>query len=392
MVGNISNFFNNLLTRSGITYLLLCLVLFSYSGQGGRYILFAFAFVIAVASNKKIIFDNFALLVMLFTASFSLIPLLSGRHPNLAFTIYFTICPVFFYLYGKIVMSEIDSSEKMLDIYLGIIISLCLIIFINLFVHNNFLYSPIAEQRVFFIGNSEEGIAATVIGVFISLCFVGVSLFFYCKTNLFRKISYLILSILALYTTTFLLNRSGIFITLVGFLIVSLYCSKKNVIRTIAIVAIAYGLYMFFVSMGWIDHSVITAYEERNEDLSTGGSRFERWGMAIDYLFDYPFGWSQHDGRYAHNMWLDVARSAGLIPMVLLFIITFRMIKDIWVICKFKPNNISILFLCLFACFMSSMLVEPVIENVPALFLIFLFLAGNIKEYRNRRMYNIITK
>lgn len=392
MAGYIYNLFHKLLTRSGLTYLLLCLVLLSYSGFGARYILFAFAFVFAVASSKRMVFDNFALLVVLFSASFSLIPLLSGRHPNQAFTVYFTICPVFFYLYGKIVMSEVNTSENLLDVYWGIIFSLCLNIFINLFIHNNFLYSPIAEQRVLFIGGSEESIAATVVGVFISLCFVGVSLFFYCKTNLLRRLCYLSLSILALFATTFLLNRSGIFITLVSFLCVSLYCSKKNFTRTVIILAIAYGLYLLFINMGWIDKSVVMAYEERNEDLSTGGSRFERWGMAIDYLFNYPFGWAQYDGRYAHNMWLDVARSAGLIPMVLLFIITFRMIKDIWVICKFKPNNISILFLGLFACFMSSMLVEPVIENVPALFLIFLFLAGNIKEYRNRRMYNIMTK
>ena len=386
MAGYIFNLFSKLLTHSGLTYLLLCLVLFGYSGLGASYILFAFAFVFAVASSKKMAFDNFALLVVLFTVSFSLIPLLSGRHPNLAFTAFFTICPVFFYLYGKIVMSEVNTSEKLLDVYLGIILSLCLMIFINLFIHNNFLYSPIAEQRVLFMGNSEDRIAATVVGVFISLCFVGVSLFFYCKTNLFRRLCYLSLSILAMYTTTFLLNRSGIFIALVSFLIVSLYCSNKNFTKTMMVVAIAYGLYLLFINMGLIDHSVVMAYEERNEDLSTGGSRFERWGMAIGYLFDYPLGWAQYDGRYAHNMWLDVARTAGLIPMVLLFIITFRMIKDIWNICKYKPNNITVLFLSVFTCSMSSMLVEPVLENVPVLFLIFLFLAGNIREYRDHRI------
>ena len=383
MNNNVSGLGNSLFSRNGIIFILFCLCFYFQAGHGGIYILTALLFSVLVFSSKYRVFDNNSILIILFSATFNFLPLIVGQKVNFAFALYFTVCPVAFYMYGKGIMNIITKGEQLLDIYIVIIICFCSFIFINLFLYNNFIYNPIAEERVLYMGNSEEdAISATGIGTFITLCFIGIPIFFYFKTKLKRRIFLLAISILALYTTTFLLNRSGLFSAIMSFLVVSLYCSRKNFIRAVLVVLVIFVLYTLSMHLGWINQDVVDAYAMRNEDLSTGANRFERWGHAMDNLLVYPFGWAKYEHAYVHNMWLDVARSAGLLPLILIIVITYKIVKDLWWVCKKKTNNITVLFLALFICFIASMLVEPTLQSVPGLFLIFLFLAGNMNEYR----------
>ena len=373
----------SLFTRSGITFILFCLCFYFQAGHGAIYIPTALLFSVLVFSGKYRVFDNNSILIILFSATFNFLPLLVGQKVNFAFALYYTVCPVAFYLYGKRIMTIITKSEQLLNIYIIMIICFCSFVFINLFLYNTFIYNPIAEERVLYMGNSEQDIiSATGIGSFITLCFIGIPVFFYFKTKLIKRLFLLAITILALYTTTFLLNRSGLFSAIMSFLFVSIYCSRKNFIRAVIVIIVIYVLYTISMHFGWVSQDVIDAYTMRNEDLSTGANRFERWGHAMDNLLVYPFGWAKYEHAYVHNMWLDTARSAGLIPLMLILIITYKAIKDLWWVCKKKTNNITILFLALFMCFIASMLVEPTIQSVPGLFLIFLFLVGNINEYK----------
>jgi hypothetical protein len=68
---------------------------------------------------------------------------------------------------------------------------------------------------------------------------------------------------------------------------------------------------------------------QESDNASSAGGRTGRWMSSINNLFTKPLGWNLNEFGYAHNLWLDVARFGGLIPLSILLIFTFRSIGKI---------------------------------------------------------------
>ena len=185
---------------------------------------------------------------------------------------------------------------------------------------------------------------------------------------------------LSITVTTFLLNRTGVVLSVITFLVISLYYSKKNSIRTFLYIGII--VLTAFLLLGVDSYQdLLSGYQMRNEDLSTASGRFERWQIGIVNLWEHPMGWYRTENLLAHNMWLDIGGNSGIIPFILILIITSRSIKQIFFIFKKKGSAVTVLLLSIYTCFFFSMMVEPFLESVPIYVLLFFMLCGCLKQF-----------
>lgn len=93
-----------------------------------------------------------------------------------------------------------------------------------------------------------------------------------------------------------------------------LYQRKKKYIWGLLIVGIVYLIFLLTT-----ENQVMAILEEKlgRDGGIFGSDRFKAQRMALEQLFMYPMGGRKMDlGRisYAHNTWLDIANTAGLIP------------------------------------------------------------------------------
>lgn len=122
-----------------------------------------------------------------------------------------------------------------------------------------------------------------------------------------------------------------------------------------------------------------------NEFSFSEDPRFLVYGKVLKQMFKYPFGGYKMDIglNYAHNLWLDVLYSTGIIPFFLLATFTFLCIKNIVYI--LKKGNINKLFIFLifsiYVGYLLNFMVEPILEGVPYMFLSFCLLNGMVKKY-----------
>lgn len=103
-------------------------------------------------------------------------------------------------------------------------------------------------------------------------------------------------------------------------------------------------------------------------NLDKGGGiihnvRFEAQALALQQLFDYPLGGYQMElgRRMAHNLWLDMANAAGLIPFFSFTAYTFWTMYELirFIMKKDIGTEIKIMFSGIYAAFFLYYTVEP---------------------------------
>ncbi len=113
--------------------------------------------------------------------------------------------------------------------------------------------------------------------------------------------------------------------------------------------------------------------------------RFGYWSKGIDAMLKYPFGGGYdvvilHKTKLAHNLWADFGKDFGIIPFVLMIIITIFYLYHL--ISIFINKDISILIkhmIALFSIvFFSIMMVEPIFNSDKTYFIYFMYLFGVI--------------
>lgn len=215
-----------------------------------------------------------------------------------------------------------------------------------------------------------------------------------------------------------LLKIGGVFAGLFG-----MYASVVNASRTILVVSaaifvlclIAYllgrfgiggGLYRFFVigiSVAIVACLVIgldlfgicewfanTALGRR-ESISSGSASIwnnPRWIYTRDIIKlipQYPFGNIPY-ANYAHNLWIDIAKEAGIIPLLLY--LAFTILSAVQGIAFFRNKayhlNDRIFAISVIVAYLLVFCTEPIIEGAPLTFSIFCFVVGGISAVRRR--------
>ena len=319
--------------------------------------------------------------VLAFTIFYSLFAVNSGFISTFSSAVAYILPLPLFYLFGRYVMSKINRSEDFYKFILILFIAYTLDVFLSLYLDILLTGSLVNTSRSFsFYFDEGSELAATLVGMQVYPCLIGFVLFFILyRSNKILSFIYLLLASSALLTTVHLVNRTGLVIFVIASGLMFINHNRKNLFRLI-LPCLIIGVITLVVYLGYdLDNSeVMSAYSDRGDDVSSAGSRTFLWSHAIKKMFIHPFGWSD---AYVdiHNMWLDIAKVAGIIPFIILVLITIQSIITLCKILRFRKAELSTAFLGLYVCFFLSLFVEP-IRGSTHLFL-FVMLWGMQESY-----------
>lgn len=205
------------------------------------------------------------------------------------------------------------------------------------------------------------------------------------------RVLFAIFSVLALFSTVHLLNRTGIVLAAVSVAIVILQppVSAKRIMWTFVALLAAVAVLALVLGGSGLSN-LFDLYVSRN--MGTGsfasyGGRSERWALAISQLFDQPFGnpeglWFHDRYNYAHNMWLDAGINGGIFCLVLLVAFTVGMLVAVVRMMKaaYLTRFEKTLMLLVCVAVLLQAFMEPVIEGLGQLFWFFIFYASVVRK------------
>lgn len=354
---NILNYFR----QGGILFLILCIALTLSNRFGYITIIGCFSILVFGLVTLKSKIDKGGWVILFYILFYILFSYFSGITYSLSTLVLYAIAPFIFYQYGGKIVKDYKTENNILIAWL--IIAFCYGIDIFYIAIEGILSTGqlINSTRNFSFTNDDSGnTAATLVGLHMAIGMVGLPMAIIVK-NKITKIAFFSLFLLSLIVTFSLLNRTGIVVAILCFIIVIGYRSRKNLrifISSIFIVSIVIAI-LFYTNIISID--LISFYEERNAvDAGTMGSRSYRWTGAIQNLFIHPFGWADGSLYYVHNMWLDIARIAGIIPFALLVYMAYDSFMKAFRLIRYHNNSLSYMILGLNVCFFASCFVEPI--------------------------------
>lgn len=117
--------------------------------------------------------------------------------------------------------------------------------------------------------------------------------------------------------------------------------------------------------------------------------RFQAQLNVLKQLFVYPFGGYQMDLaglNYAHNVWLDMANAAGIIPFVLMVAYTLLAAYDLLMFLRnaYIGQELKYVVSGLWFAFMLYYMVEPALEATVQFIVPWTYMNGLIYEYNKK--------
>ena len=304
---------------------------------------------------------NIGMLVILFSISLFSFSYLTGTNTNIISLLYVCVPCYFFYCIGSYFADR--YGENHLQIIVAIIVCVYLLVTVITYI-NDIIYTGqlVSFSRAVYTDTDREVVFVGDRSI-LSIGMIGLPLVFFSKSKL--KWVYFIVCVLSTICSIHCLHRTPLAVALLLIIFSFFYGKNKDRNKIIPIVLIS----LFIIAiLYWVgsNSDIISLFQDRNSyDAQTLGDRSTRWTDAIGKLFLYPFGWKDSSvGYYVHNMWLDVDRTAGLIPFVLL--LTFS-IKSFFNIIKTKiiDNSLYFTMTLINIAFLASCFVEPVFEMHP---------------------------
>lgn len=349
------------LKSGGLLFVLLCVSVLMNHRQGYITLIGIFSILVICSVTLRNKIDVGSITILYYVITYILFSSLNRFYYSSSTLVLYAIAPFTFYQFGTQIPKLFRSENAILTTWLIIIFCYSLDIF-GVTIANIIDRGQITNaSRTFSLDEGGMSIlSATLVGLPMNIAMVGLPMFILIK-NRILKFGYLIVFLLALLTTFSLLNRTGIVVAILCFVVVIGYRSRKNLSillsATIGIGVIILLLFYFDV----INTELLDLYNERNEDLSTMGTRTERWSIAFTNLIKHPFGWAPNgEIYYVHNMWLDIARISGIFPFIILVYMAVDSFRKAYSLIKYKETALSYLLLGLNICFFSSCFLEPI--------------------------------
>ena len=349
------------LKKAGLLFILLCCALILNHRMNYITLIGVFCLLVFATITIKTTIDKRALIIIAYTVLYILFSSLNGFSYSASTLVLYAIAPFFFYQFGLNLVKRLNNVNYIMVAWFIIVLCYCTDIFsvtLQYFIETGQIINT--KREFMFSGDGSSQLSATGVGLPMAIGMVGLPMSILVK-NKYLRLSFFVLFILSLLTTFSLLNRTGIVVALLCFIVVIGYRSRNNLrvlIFSIFGVGIIIGLLVYF---GVINIELIELYSQRNEDLLTMGTRTERWNTALGYLLTHPFGWANNGQTYyVHNMWLDVARISGIIPFLLLAYIAFDSFRNAFHLIKKYESPLAYMILGLNICFFTSCFVEPI--------------------------------
>lgn len=175
-----------------------------------------------------------------------------------------------------------------------------------------------------------------------------------------------------------------------GFFLLTL--ERNNVVWTLrclagmlclsALVMVAYAADFMGLAQFVEQSNLLARFTQQESILQADSQRLADFRAGMQALYDHPFGSSS--AGYFHNIWLDVSRMAGIIPVVLLFCYHIRIsAHGLWIFADRQTDQPTrYLTLLVYCGVLLNFLVEPVLEGIPNFFLAFCIINGLVDSYR----------
>lgn len=360
--------------------MLLLFITFFFFEPFGWYLICFFCILLFFQKSVRCRVNVSSISLFLFSFSYIVIGFIEGTSlDSIAGNIALFVAPFLFYKFG-LYLSNKCLEKEIFTHFLMLIISFSFILFVLVILdikENGF----INFQRELINDNGDE-LPATRYGLFASLSLVGLPMFIMIPKR-FRSIQayiFLILFILSILTITHLLNRTGLVIAIFLILFIAFYMFNKKPMFFLILLAILCIVFFVIISINDSIGDLVGIYSARNtEDSLLEGARTVRWSYAFKYIFSYPLGWKSKIIPFnlqAHNMWLDIARCSGIIPMCFILVPSISSLYDSYCLYKIKNNTLVALIICLNITTFLSIMVEPMIESCLVYFFITCYIWG----------------
>lgn len=334
-----------------------------------------------IKNDYKIYYDYSALFLFCFLFSYFSFLVFNINFNSNNFYSYIELLSIFFlyfsYILGLNLKIKKDNFLKL--IYITILsLSIVPLISISIFLFNSGFEE--GGRSIPYFYNKDIDVAATVMGGFILLSCTFYSQIFFKNINKFYLFIYLAVVLLC---TIRLGSRTLILVTLISIIIGYLYHFKitlKNLVTPFFLLFLGYYLFLMNKDKLLLYFSDRIGHNEAG--VASAGGRSEKWLSAFNMIFEKPLGWDLSLFGYAHNIFLDVARSGGVLSMLLLLLwflsSTFYFIYDLK---KLKIKKIKALLLSIFIVFLVSSMLEPIMDGFIYFFAAYLFILGLFRRY-----------
>lgn len=371
--------------------ILLMLMFVDYAGYGYFVFYMSFAYLL-FHKSFKIDIDAVFLLLLAWGTCYGVTIIL-----NISDLSYVTIlvpminCPIL-YLLGKYIACHNDEKGLIVLLYLFAfsvafisILSVCVDV-----AKNGFLVMGYGRNvPLIGIDNVEGYAAATGISsrlILLTSFFVFIMLPYSWP----KKVIFVFGAFLAIYcavriqSRTTIVSLALIFSTMVIGGLKSLP-KKQKCLLLLGMVGI---VYIILYILGHYSDELVIIDRFQADEIETGGGRLERLLNVVSLMWSYPFGGMGKDIEYAHNLWFDCARVAGIIPFMLLIIIALVYIRYLFKIARNKSIDLILrnIFWILSLAILMVFLAEPVLEGIPMVFEFFCFLFGIMHCYAKFRL------
>lgn len=294
--------------------------------------------------------------------------------------VYYLVAPSIMCVYGHDLISE-DAAESdflwyaymvSLGFFLHAVISVVLSVKGGVFQYNAEYIKDVWTGRM---------ISRTIMGMYmVPIVCVSIPMLFRVegKRLLLQKLLAVTVVVSALVTSIYVGNRALLIISgilLVMSFVVALLFTKKK-IRLLGV-----GLLFLLVVTILIGSNVVNLelfvgksfLAKRSMDIKSDG-RFEVYKLVIRNFDNYLFGWMSSGGyiegtslKWAHNVWVDIFIYGGVIPFVLFFNYSLRVIRDTITVSKnrFLKTTTKVTVIALLIGIFLNWAIEPVLQSNP---------------------------
>jgi len=258
----------------------------------------------------------------------------------------------------------------------------------------------IIKREVIPFWTGGDPINAPVFGLFASLGLCLGPLLFFGKDQLMKKSHSFLITIIVLllfiggFYVNFVLQNRSPFVALALSFISSAFvyffikrCKLSYKIKTLFLIGFIFSISYYLFVNNIYDYTKFPLMKRFVvSGLNTGG-RYESWKYMIRALLNFS---NISGGRiayigglsYVHNLWLDVAYNAGILPLVFLLIFHANHLKNFIIIVRAKlPLPVTITIITVSISILVGFMLEPVIDASVSYFSATCFLFGLIRRF-----------
>ena len=373
--------------KLSINYKILLLAFFAVLvtslSEKNAYILLSFSIICYFFTPYRKWWDSISLSLLFFSLLYVLMLYINNRTDcGPALILSYLISPVAFYRFGCLIIELFQTDIYRQRFLLFTFICYLFPVFL-LTLQDIALVGLINETRVLLdVVNKKTALAATIYGMMSSLG-IGCTISVFCKKNtIWRRNIWIILVSLSMLVVVHLINRTGIVIFVVCFFVSFTISNGPKWSKIIPLLSIICLISFLLLQGNTLNNDIFNAYSAREEISSSNasdlGGRTERWINSIEKLFINPFGWGTD--RYAHNLWLDIARLVGVFPFIAFIIATYIYVKSFLSLLKTKMlSTFRNILISVNVAILLNSFVEPVIEASFSYFCISMMIWGMTK-------------